>query len=85
MPGSGTPIYEGFVLTLLGAALLIGSPGFAGVVLPAFTAAVVAYAWVEERLLLRRFGPAYRAYRRWTGSGPPPPPRGCCGRWAGPG
>jgi 1-acyl-sn-glycerol-3-phosphate acyltransferase len=62
------PIYEGFVLTLLGAALLIGSPGFAGVVLPAFTAAVVAYAWVEERLLLRRFGPAYRAYRSWTGA-----------------
>ncbi len=69
------PIYEGFVLTLLGAALLIGSPGFAGVVLPAFAAAVAAYAWVEERLLLRRFGAAYRAYRRWAGMALPRLPR----------
>jgi len=61
------PIYEGFVLALLGVALLRGSPGMAGVVVPAFAALTLAYAWGEERLLLRRFGPAYRAYRRWAG------------------
>ncbi len=61
------PIYEGFVLVVLGAALLTGSPGFAGVVAPLFAAATIAYALAEERLLLRRFGPAYAAYRHWAG------------------
>ena len=69
------PIYEGFVLVLLGAALLSGSPGFAGVVVPAFALVAIGYAWVEERLLLRRFGSGYRAYRRWAGRVLPRLPR----------
>jgi 1-acyl-sn-glycerol-3-phosphate acyltransferase len=61
------PIYEGFVLVILGAALLTGSSGSAGVVVPLFALATLAYALIEERLLLRRFGAAYGAYRRWAG------------------
>lgn len=63
------PIYTGFILLAAGLGLLLGSPGTALVVVPAF-AAVWFATWVrlyEEPLLLQRFGASFRAHRERTG------------------
>jgi 1-acyl-sn-glycerol-3-phosphate acyltransferase len=67
------PIYLGFNVAILGAGLLLGSPSLAWIVAPAFAPLWIAYAWIEERPLLRRFGPAYQRYRSSVGLLPRPP------------
>jgi protein-S-isoprenylcysteine O-methyltransferase Ste14 len=54
------PIYLGFWLMLLGAGLMLGSPGLSLVVVPLFMPVWIGYALVEERGLVRRFGDEYR-------------------------
>ncbi len=61
------PIYLGFTVALLGAGLAGGSPALSCVVAPLFVPAWVGYARLEERGLERRFGEAYRRYRRRVG------------------
>jgi protein-S-isoprenylcysteine O-methyltransferase len=61
------PSYTGVILAVLGYAVLVGS-GAAVLVVAAVVGAVIGYRIsVEERLLLARFGPEYRAYigRTW--------------------
>jgi len=63
------PIYTGFILLAAGLGLLLGSPGTALVVVPAFASLWFA-TWVrlyEEPLLLQRFGASFRAHRDRTG------------------
>jgi protein-S-isoprenylcysteine O-methyltransferase Ste14 len=63
------PMYLGFVLVLLGLAIVLGSLSpFAG---PLLYAALVNWWYIpfEERAMLNKFGPEYNAYcrdvRRW--------------------
>ena len=66
---SRNPIYLGFVLLLLGAALILGTlPGL--VAIPAFMWALTRFVIRDEEAMLEReFGDAYRDYkarvRRW--------------------
>jgi arylsulfatase A-like enzyme/1-acyl-sn-glycerol-3-phosphate acyltransferase len=66
------PIYVGFDLLLLGAGLLVGSPGLAFVVAPLFLPVWMAYAALEERGLRRRFGGAWDRYAQRVGWLPRP-------------
>ena len=67
------PVYLGFNIALFGAGLLVGSPALAWVVAPLFMPVWIAYALVEERFLVRRFGGEYRHFRRRVGLLPPFP------------
>jgi 1-acyl-sn-glycerol-3-phosphate acyltransferase len=59
------PLYVAFILYLIGWGALARSLGFFAFVLPGFVVLVSGYAlFHEERVLLRRFGGAYRAYRK---------------------
>jgi protein-S-isoprenylcysteine O-methyltransferase Ste14 len=58
------PMYLGFVLILVGVALLLGtlSPWF---IIPIFVVTMeVVFIKVEERMLEEKFGPAWLAYKR---------------------
>jgi 1-acyl-sn-glycerol-3-phosphate acyltransferase len=61
------PLYAGYSLAAIGAGLGAGSTALAAVVGPSLVVASMIYAALEERGLLRRFGDAYRHYRRRTG------------------
>lgn len=61
------PVYLGFNVAIFGAGLTVGSPALAWIVAPLFAPAWIAYARAEERFLVRRFGGAYRHYRRRVG------------------
>ncbi|NIM49919.1 MAG: hypothetical protein GTN62_06495 [Gemmatimonadales bacterium] len=61
------PIYLGYNIAVFGAGLLLGSRGLGWVLAPLFAPGWVAYALIEERGLVRRFGSAYRRYQRQTG------------------
>ncbi len=61
------PIYLGFQIGLFGAGLVVGSCALTTIVAPAFIPIWLAYAWLEERALVRRFGSEYRRYRRQVG------------------
>lgn len=59
------PLYVVFTLYLIGWGALARSLGLFALVLPGFIVLVSGYAFFhEERVLLRRFGDAYRAYRK---------------------
>jgi protein-S-isoprenylcysteine O-methyltransferase Ste14 len=63
------PMYLGFVLILIGVAILLGSLT-CWVVVPAFVAAMeIKFIRTEENMLEEKFGPEWRAYkkrvRRW--------------------
>ena len=66
------PVYLGFNVALFGAGLMVGSPALAWVVAPLFAPVWIAYALVEERFLVRRFGGDYRHFRRRVGMLPRP-------------
>jgi protein-S-isoprenylcysteine O-methyltransferase Ste14 len=57
------PIYAGFLVVLLGQALLFGSSGLVWYTLAAWCVGVAAVRWHEEPGLARRFGADYEAYR----------------------
>ncbi len=62
------PIYTGFAALAVGAGLMLGSLGMALVVVPIFTV-IWFHTWVrflEEPVLQRRFGGAYRAHAART-------------------
>lgn len=61
------PIYLGFDVAVLGAGLALGSPSLAWIVAPLLLPAWILYASLEERGLERRFGDAWRTYRRRVG------------------
>ncbi len=61
------PVYLGFDLAVLGAGLALGSPALAWIVAPLLLPAWMLYAAAEERGLERRFGDAWRSYRRRVG------------------
>ena len=61
------PVYLGFDVAVLGAGLALGSPALAWIVAPLLLAAWMLYAAAEERGLERRFGDAWRSYRRRVG------------------
>ena len=58
------PIYVGFVIVLLGQALLFGSAGLLEYALIAWCVAAAAVRWYEEPRLARAFGAEYQEYRR---------------------
>jgi len=60
------PIYLFFTLFFVGVGLLVRSPSLLVIVLPVFIAAEAGYIAIEERVLARRFGPAWRNYCRRT-------------------
>jgi len=61
------PLYLSFTLYLSGWAMIARSIGFLAVVVPGFALVWSIYALVhEERVLLRRFGEEYHAYRKAT-------------------
>ena len=66
------PVYLGYNVAVFGAGLTVGSPALAWIVSPLFAPAWIAYARAEERFLVRRFGGAYRHYRRRVGLLPRP-------------
>lgn len=58
------PIYVGFVVVLIGQALLFGSTGMATYAAIAWCVGAAAVRFYEEPRLHRRFGPEYEQYRR---------------------
>lgn len=61
------PLYLGFTLYLAGWGAFARSPGFFTVVLPSFVLLWITYSLGhEERVLIRRFGEDYRAYKSET-------------------
>jgi protein-S-isoprenylcysteine O-methyltransferase Ste14 len=58
------PIYAGFLVILLGQALLFGSLGLLEYSLVAGAVGMAAARWYEEPRLARKFGAEYQAYRR---------------------
>ncbi len=58
------PISVGFLIVLLGEALLFGSPGLLGYALIAWCVGAAAVRWYEEPRLARAFGAEYQAYRQ---------------------
>jgi len=61
------PMYLGYQVALIGAALLIGSWGCLLIAGPVFLFGWMAYARIEERTLSRRFGGSYQFYREEVG------------------
>jgi 1-acyl-sn-glycerol-3-phosphate acyltransferase len=61
------PIYFGFNITIFGVGLVAGSRGLAWVIAPSFLPVWVAYALLEERGLIKRFGSEYSRYKRQVG------------------
>ena len=61
------PGYLGFNIGLLGVGIVVGSPTLTCIITPAFLPLWLAYAALEERGLLRRFGSTYSRYRRRVG------------------
>ena len=61
------PIYLGFNITILGMGLVAGSRGLAWVIAPSFLPVWVAYALLEERGLVKRFGNEYSRYKQQVG------------------
>jgi 1-acyl-sn-glycerol-3-phosphate acyltransferase len=61
------PLYLGFHLVIVGVGLAIGSAGLALAVGVGFLPCWLAYASVEERGLVKRFGASYRSYQRQVG------------------
>jgi steroid 5-alpha reductase family enzyme len=63
------PMYLGFVLILIGVAILLGSLT-PWVVIPVFAVLMeVVFIRVEERMLAEKFGPAWLAYKKRCGVG----------------
>ena len=58
------PIYVGFLVMLLGEALLFGSLGLLKYAAVAWCIGAAAVRWYEEPTLTRKFGAEYRDYRR---------------------
>jgi len=58
------PIYVGFLIVLLGQALLFGSAGLLGYALIAWCVGAGAVRWYEEPRLTRTFGAEYREYQQ---------------------
>jgi protein-S-isoprenylcysteine O-methyltransferase Ste14 len=58
------PIYVGFVVILLGEALLFGSRGLFGYTAVAWCVGAAAAHFYEEPILARKFGADYLRYRR---------------------
>jgi protein-S-isoprenylcysteine O-methyltransferase Ste14 len=58
------PIYVGFLIVLLGQALLFGSSGLAWYALAAWCIGAAAVRWYEEPRLAPRFGADYEEYRQ---------------------
>ncbi len=58
------PIYAGFVVVLVGQALISGSLGMAGYAAVAWGVGAAAARWYEQPRLIRRFGAEYQRYRR---------------------
>jgi len=76
------PIYVGFVVVLVGEALVFGSARLVGYAAVAWCVGAAAVRWYEQPRLRRRFGAEYRRYLRsvpawiprlhpWSPSGPP--------------
>lgn len=74
------PIYVGFLIILIGQALLTGSSGILGYTAIAWLIGAAAVRFYEEPVLCRKFGAEYQEYRRavrawiprfqpWTPSG----------------
>ena len=61
------PGYLGFNIGLLGVGIVAGSPTLSCIIAPAFLPLWLAYAALEERGLIRRFGLTYVRYRRRVG------------------
>ena len=63
------PIYTGYLLLASGAGLWLDSLGMAAVAVPAFTVFWFHtwVRWLEEPVLVQRFGGAYRGHRQRTG------------------
>ena len=58
------PIYAGFLVVLLGQALLFGSLGLLEYAAIAWCVGAAGVRWYEEPTLARRFGAEYAGYRR---------------------
>lgn len=58
------PIYVGFLVILLGEALLFGSQGLLVYTALAWCVGAAGVRWYEEPTLARKFGAEYRDYRR---------------------
>jgi protein-S-isoprenylcysteine O-methyltransferase Ste14 len=58
------PIYVGFLVVLIGQALLFGSSGLLGYIASALLIGAGAVRFYEEPILTRKFGAEYQAYRR---------------------
>jgi len=58
------PIYVGFLVILLGQALLFGSLGLLKYAVVAWCIGAAAVRWYEEPTLTRKFGAEYQDYRR---------------------
>jgi protein-S-isoprenylcysteine O-methyltransferase Ste14 len=58
------PIYVGFLIILIGQALLFGSLGLAEYTAVAWCIGAAGARWYEEPILARKFGARYEAYRR---------------------
>ena len=62
------PIYLFYTLLFLGIAMLTGSKGMLLITMPVFIGGVCVYAYIEERILRKRFGNSYRNYLKETSS-----------------
>ena len=80
------PIYVGFLVSLIGEALLFGSPGLVVYAALAWCVGAAAVRFYEEPALARKFGAEYHEYRRavrawiprrhpWTPGEPTAPPK----------
>ena len=58
------PVYLFFTTLFLGIALIMKSGGMLCIVLPLFAAAETAYALLEERALIQRYGTEYMYYKK---------------------
>ncbi len=61
------PIYLFYILVFIGIAMIRGSLSMLLIVMPVFIALNRVYVYVEEKQLIKRFGDAYRFYRKRTG------------------
>ncbi|HEC41892.1 MAG TPA: hypothetical protein ENI20_03595 [Bacteroides sp.] len=60
------PIYLFYGLTLLGSAMIWGSRGMLLITLPAFIVLEFVYGFIEEKILVKRFGDKYLNYKKIT-------------------